>query len=90
MRSRRKEWKNGRGGRWSTRIIWFDDHGGSELGGDIRLALEDCERKVNLFPSSKEVADHIWFMFKNGSPADGQRIPFVADLLELLEKGGVK
>ncbi len=85
MRSRHKEWQNGRGGKWSTRIIWFEEGDGE----NIRLELLDCEREQNLYPKTKDAADQIWFMFKQGSPTDGQKVAFVADLIELLKKGKV-
>lgn len=64
MRSRKRVWKNGRGGRWDCRIIWFDDHSGNDLGGDIRLSLETSEGKYNLYPDSKSAAEQIWQAFK--------------------------
>jgi len=67
--------------------MWYGE--GKDRQENIRLELMDCERKVNLFPPTKEAADQIWFMFKQGAPAEGQKIPFVADLLKLI-KGRVE
>lgn len=80
MRSRRKEWKNGTYPKWTARIIWFQGN------DDIRLELEDCERVVNVYPKSKEDADHMWFMFRQGAPQEGDKTPFVADLLKLFTR----
>lgn len=80
MRSKYKMWRNGRGGCWSCRIIWYQ----GEDPNDIRLELMDCEREVQVFPKTREEADHIWFQFRNGAPENGQQVGFVADLLELL------
>ena len=87
MRSMRKMWRNGPGGRWSTRIVWYDDAPTSGPSGkDIRLAMEDCERKINHFPGSIEEANWLWFTFRQGSPQDGDKVPFLADLMDLLKK----
>ena len=69
QRSRKRVWKNGRGGRWGCRIIWFDDNPGNDLGGNIRLSLETSEGKYNinfshLYPDSTPAAEQIWQAFK--------------------------
>lgn len=86
MRGRLKEWSNrSRPGAgyvtWTVRIIWFEEEGDGE---NIRLQLEDCERRVNYYPRSQVEADHVWQMFKSGAPEVGVRTPFVAELLVLL------
>ncbi len=81
-RGRHKEWKNGRyQPKWTCRIIWFEEGEGE----NIRLELEDYERKANVYPASKEAADQIWFLFKQGAPPEGVQQPFVADLLALIK-----
>jgi len=55
---------------------------------NIRLELMDCEREVQLFPKTLFEAQRIWFMFKRGAPIEGQKIPFIADLLKLLKDTG--
>jgi hypothetical protein len=77
-------WRNGPGGRWSARITWFGE--GDNRQANIRLELEDCERSINLYPDTKEKADHIWQMFRQGAPQDGQKVPFITELLELLAR----
>lgn len=90
MRTQHKMWRNDRGGRWSTRIIWLAEGGREEEEHtNIRLKLTDCEMEISLYPTSVEHARQIWFMFRQGSPTNGQRIPFIADLLRLLKKGGL-
>lgn len=60
-RSRKKMWRNGPGGRWTRRIIWFDDG-----GQNIRLQCETPDGVTNLFPECKEEADCYWNDFKEG------------------------
>ena len=79
-RERKKSWRNGSGGKWTTRITWFE---GSP--GDIRLQIEDFERKENVYPETKEKADHAWQLFRSGSPPEGVKTPFVEELLKLYE-----
>lgn len=82
MRTRHKMWRNDRGSKWSARIIWFQ----GEDENDVRLEMMDCERETNVYPKTREEADHIWFMFKQGAPERGTEAGFIADLLELLSK----
>lgn len=77
MRARHKEWKNGKYPKWTCRIIWFE--GKEET--DIRLQLEDCEIKKNVFPSSQIEADAIWDLFRSMAPPSGEETPFVQALL---------
>ncbi len=78
MRTRHKEWKNGKYPKWTCRIIWFQ---GSDEN-DIRLQIEDCEVEKNVFPQSQIEADAIWDLFKTMAPPSGEAKPFVQDLLK--------
>lgn len=80
QRYRLKEWKNGKYPKWTARIIWFEQNGHD----DIRLQMEDCDRQVNVYPNTKEAADNLWFMFKQGAPPEGDHTPFISDLLDLI------
>ena len=91
-RHRHREWNNAKkrelGNQrhpqgWNSRIIWFKP--GNELEG-IRLSLEDCERRINIYPESEEEAEHFMFQFRTGSPMAGDDTPFVRDLIKLLSK----
>ena len=79
-RSKYKMWRNGPGGRWTTKITWYQ----GESPDNIRLELEDCNGEQQVFPQTREEADHIWFQFKQGSPQNGENVAFVDDLLNLL------
>jgi hypothetical protein len=83
-RSLLKDWKNGRhlatkAGGWTVRIRWLEGP-----DNDIRLEMQDCERTFSVYPATRADADHIWFMFKQGAPAEGERKPLVKPLLALL------
>lgn len=81
MRYLLKMWRNGRGGKWDCRIRWLDE-------GDcinIRLELEDCERKHNLYPTSEIEADLIWSLFKLEAPEGKQGVPIISKILSILE-----
>lgn len=73
-------WRNDRGGKWTTRIIWYQ----GEDPNDIRLELLDQTMEKQLFPRTREEADHIWSMFKQGSPSSSGFANFITDLMELL------
>jgi len=60
MRSRHKEWKNGKYPKWNRRITWYQKKGGQ----DIRLRLEDPDGVTNVYPDSPEQAQKIWDDFK--------------------------
>ena len=83
-RMKLRQWRNGPGGKWTTRILWYaDSHDSNE---NIRLQMEDSERKHNFYPRDKEHAEQVWFMFKQGSPTADTQTPFITDLLKILEK----
>jgi hypothetical protein len=79
MRRRYKSWQNGTYQNWTARIIWYQ---GPDVA-HIRLAMEDCERKLHVYPANREAADNLYQMFRQGAPHQGIRVPFVADLLRL-------
>ncbi len=64
MRSRHKEYQNGRGGKWTCRIIWYQEHGGE----NIRLHLETLDGGVDMYPESTDQAQVIWDEFKADHP----------------------
>ena len=77
-RSLKKMWRNGRGGRWTTRIRWYE----SKADG-IRLDMEDSERRHSYYPQSQNEAEHVWQLFRNGSPVAPSTEPVVTILLSL-------
>ena len=79
-RSLHKMWRNGPGGRWDCRIRWYGE--GKDRDQNIRLNLEDPGGSVNLYPPSKEEADHMWFQFRHGAP--DYPGPFISDLCALM------
>ncbi len=92
-RHRHRQWDNRGDARrgfktyvpWTCRITWFGS--GENASENIRLKLEDRERSVNLYPKSKETAEHIWFMFRNqAAPLPGDDTPCVKPLLDLLRE----
>lgn len=61
MRTKLKEWKNGPGGKWSARIIWYEDD------VSIRLKTETPDGVINGFykyPDGKTRAQAAWDAFK--------------------------
>src|SRR5688500_11781002 len=90
-RSKHKWWQNrGKPGHyrpWTARITWYGD--GADCQENIRLELEDSELKINLYPTTPQDAEQIFFMFKQGAPEPGVDTAFIQDLLKLL-KGRVK
>lgn len=82
MRSRHKEWSNGRHGTQKTAtIVWFQ---GSD-DNDIRLNLTDVDMSINIFPKDKQAADDIWTLFRSTAPERSIRQPFVANFLILIK-----
>ena len=92
-RSRHREWNNAKKNldgsnrrhpmSWNSRIVWYEEGDGE----NIRLTLEDSACLRNVFPKSKEEAEHIAFQFKHGAPYAGDGdTPFVDDLLKLLSR----
>ena len=75
-------YRNGRGGEWTHRIRWYGE--GKDCQENIRLNLEDPEIRLSIYPKTKEDADNIWFMFKQGAPR-GFSTPMVQDFLILLK-----
>ena len=62
MRSKHKWWRNGRGGRWTCRIIWYGE--GQDCHENVRLKCE-CEYGVmNLFPNTLSLAGIFWATFR--------------------------
>lgn len=77
MRSIHKEKKNRRSG-FDQRIRWYQESDGVS----IRIQLEDSAQKVNAFPTTKEAADHLWFMVtKQCMTEEGGE--FISDLKKL-------
>lgn len=81
MRAKHKWWKNGVYPKWTVRIIWYEEGDGE----NIRLAIEDCEKKVNLFPNTKAKADIIWDEFKRIAPPEGEQLPIVDEIVEMFK-----
>ena len=91
-RRRQREWNNAKKNLdgsnrrnpqgWNSRIIWYEEGDGE----NIRLSLEDSACLRNVYPKSKEEAEHIAQMFRTGSPYAGEATPFVDDLLKLLSR----
>lgn len=65
-----KQWRNGRGGRWTCRITWYckrrDDD--QRTMYDIRLRMETEEREWNEYPATLQEADRLWDKFKEDHP----------------------
>lgn len=66
---------------WTARIRWYQD---PINPNDIRLFLEDRNFCINLH-CNREIASHVWFMFKQGAGDHNSNKPFVTDLVKLLE-----
>ncbi len=64
MRSRHKEWQDGRGGKWTCRIIWYEEGDGE----NIRLHLETPDGIQYLYPKTVDEAQGIWDKFKVDHP----------------------
>lgn len=62
MRSRLKLWRNGRGGKWTCRIIWFGE--GDECQNNIRLACETPTGVRQIYPRSEKEANEVWAEFR--------------------------
>lgn len=84
-RTKVRTWRNGSGGNWDCRIIWYA-RSIRDFRENIRLQLEDTERKVNIFPDSFEEAEQLYFMFRHGCPKDVPTQPFIEDLLALWDQ----
>lgn len=87
-RVKHKWWRNGKGGAWTARIIWYAEgepsrETGWDLPDNIRLSLEDSERRINYFPQSLEEAHYVWHLFKEGAVLNGP-VPFLSDLLKVV------
>lgn len=69
-RSMLKEWKNGRGGRWTCRIRWYcqQGHAPARTPYNIRLALVNDIGEWNLYPETLEHANKVWSAFKAAHP----------------------
>ena len=63
MRSFKRQWRNGRGGRWTARIRWYDDGGSS-----VRLQAENQDGLRHLWPKSVAEAEEMWREFKQKHP----------------------
>jgi len=82
-RELRRQWRNGRGGKWCCRIRWYEGVGVDDCA-DIRLQMEDCERKVNFYPNNQETADHVWSLFKQGAPEPKINEQLICSLVKLI------
>lgn len=71
-----KMWRNGRGGRWTARITWYD-------GNKIRLACLVGNEEHNFYPTSGDEANRIWELFKTMAK-DGES-DFLTELVETIE-----
>ena len=76
MRMRHRMWRNGPGGRWTVRLIWYHE----APGVNIRLEIRDRGRESNFYPATLEEAEAIWA--KAQELADGG--PFTAKLNEFV------
>lgn len=67
MRSKRKMWRNGRGGQWTARITWYE-------GADIRLMEDHPEGVINkIYPLNQRIQAEVeWQVFREkwGCPPD--------------------
>lgn len=59
MRGRHKDWRNGPGGKWTARIIWYEGE-----PTDIRLKLETPTGVINKFYKDQAEAQKVWDDFK--------------------------
>lgn len=78
MRSRHRMWRNGPGGRWNVRLIWYHE----TPGVDIRLEINDRGRETNLYPVSEDQANDWWLLAIKLSELG----PFTSKLLETIEQ----
>ena len=79
----KRQWRNGKGGKWCCRIRWYEGEG--ENGIDIRLQMEDCERKINFFANNKKTAENVWQLFRLGAPKSKTNKPLIRILVLLID-----
>lgn len=81
-----KTWRNGKGGKWTIRIRYFE----AADTNDVRLSMEDCECQRNYFPHNREHAEAIYQKFKTEAPAADRKVPqpFVAAFITSIQAEG--
>lgn len=77
-----KSWRNGRGGKWTIRIRYYE---GISLD-NVRLSLEDSEMKCNIYPNDRAHAELLYQRFKTEAPKAENDEPFVAQFIKSIER----